>query len=278
MKKERADGELNTLIAHAGDLLARAEKGVLCSSPFLSMRQAAELCAAFPGDIGRPAGARAVFYGGYAGAERCMLFFLPEYLTAMLSDVPGRVGFAEWRELLAAEWDEAVGVLSVRGSGYRVLDHRDYLGSLLSLGIEREVIGDIVVTDEHTALVFCARKMVNYLLGEWKTVGADTVKVTETMVPEDFCVEHRFLEIHDTIASERLDCMVAALTNLSREKAQGLIRAGYVEADHMPEERVDRAIPPGTVLSIRTFGRYEIVGLDGQTKKGRWRLSARKFV
>ena len=97
-------------------------------------------------------------------------------------------------------------------------------------------------------------------------------------LPEDFTVERRFQMIHDTVASERLDCILAALTNLSREKAQGMIRAGLVEVDFLTEQRPDRAVPEGAMLSVRGYGRYEVIGTDGVTRKGRLRLHAKKFI
>ena len=274
MRREKGMEELDTLSAHVEDLGDRAEKGVLCSTSFLSLREQAQLSRSFPGLLA----SRGVFDGGFAGAERKKLYLLPDYLTAMLDSPVGKLPREALLPVLGEEWQADIAVLRVDGSGYRKLDHRDFMGALLGMGIERQVVGDIVVIDDDTAYVVCERKIAAYLLNEWKTVGSDTVKVAAVELPADFCPERRFLAIHDTVASGRLDCIVAALTNLSREKAQNLIRSGMVEVDHLPEERVDREVPAGAVLSLRGFGRFDVLGMEGQTKKGRFRLSARKYL
>ena len=207
-----------------------------------------------------------------------MLFCLPEYITDSIGLSVRECQREELAPWLSETWTESMTVLRVKGSGYKELDHRSYLGSLLSLGLERSVLGDIAVLSPHEALVVCERRIGDYLLGEWHTVGADTVKVEAVTLPEDFRMERKFQEIRDTVASDRLDCILAALTNLSREKAQGMIRAGLVDVDFITEQRTDRSVPDGAMLSVRGYGRYEVIGTDGVTRKGRLRLIARRFI
>lgn len=272
--RDHTEEQVRLLISHVDDLCRRADNGAISNTSFLTMREQIEIDRHL-GSAGREA---TVYWGGYAGSERKMLFCLPEYIYASL-ELPAReLGAAELRPWLGEIWQECMTVLRVKGSGYRELDHRDYLGSLLSLGIERAVIGDIVVQSASQALVVCERKIGDYLLSVWKTVGADSVKVSAVELPEDFFVERKFEDIRDTIASERLDCVLAALTNLSREKAQSMIRAGLVDVDFITEQRTDRSVPDGAILSVRGYGRYEIVGTDGMTRKGRLRLIAKKFI
>ena len=91
-----------------------------------------------------------------------------------------------------------------------------------------------------------------------------------------FC--KKTVPINDTVASRRLDCIVGALTNLSREKSQNLINSGMCEVDYLPELRVDRQIDEGAVISVRGYGKFFIKAFDGETKRGRIRLSAAKYV
>lgn len=276
--RDYTEEQLHLLLSHVDDLCRRAEGGVICHTAFLTMREQIEI----DRHIGSASRRATVYWGGYAGCERKMLFCLPDYITASLdalSTLPVReLGAAELRPWLDETWQESMAVLQVKGSGYKTLDHRAYLGSLLSLGIEREVLGDIVVQGDAQALVVCERRIADYLLSSWRTVGADTVRVSAVTLPEDFCVERQYEDIRDTIASERLDCVLAALTNLSRDKAQSMIRAGLVDVDFLTEQRPDRSVPSGAMLSVRGYGRYEVLGTDGVTKKGRLRLIARKFI
>jgi RNA-binding protein YlmH len=80
------------------------------------------------------------------------------------------------------------------------------------------------------------------------------------------------------VASARLDCVVASLANLSRDAAQQLIRDGRVDLDYKTEERVDRVVPTPATVSVRGVGKFRVLSLGEQTKKGRYRLSAEKFV
>lgn len=272
--RENTEEQLRLLLSHVDDLCRRAENGMIGNTSFLTMREQIEIDRHI-GSSGRRA---TLYWGGYTGSERKMLFCLPEYISESAGVPVRELGLEELTPWLGETFAECMTVLRVRGSGFCVLGHRSYLGSLLSLGIEREVLGDIVVVNPHEALVMCERKIADYLLSEWHTVGADSVKVTAVTLPEDFCVERKFQEIRDTIASDRLDCILAALTNLSREKAQNMIRAGLVDVDFITEQRTDRAVPDGAMLSVRGYGRYEIVGTDGVTRKGRLRLIAKKFL
>ena len=272
--KDHTEEQVRLLLSHVDDLMRRAEGGVIGHTAFLTMREQIEI----DRHIGSAGRKKTAFWGGYEGSERKMLFCLPDYISEVSEVAVREMAVEELRPWLSESWEESMAVLRVKGSGYKELDHRSYLGSLLSLGIERAVLGDIVVESPHDALVVCERKIADYLLTQWKTVGADTVKVSEIVLPEDFRVERKFQEIRDTIASDRLDCILAALTNLSREKAQNMIRSGLVDVDFITEQRTDRSVPDGAMLSVRGYGRYEIVGTDGITRKGRLRLIAKKFI
>ena len=272
--RDHTEEQVRLLLSHVDDLCRRAEGGVIGHTAFLTMREQIEI----DRHIGSAGQKNTVFWGGYEGSERKMLFCLPEYIADSAGLPVRECQREELVPWLGESWEESMAVLRVKGSGYKELDHRSYLGSLLSLGIERAVLGDIVVESPHEALVICERRIGDYLLSEWHTVGADTVKVSAVTLAEDFRVERKFQEIRDTIASDRLDCVLAALTNLSREKAQGMIRAGLVDLDFITEQRTDRSVPDGAMLSVRGYGRYEVVGTDGVTRKGRLRLIAKKFI
>lgn len=272
--KDHSEEQLRLLLSHVDDLCRRAEGGAVENTSFLTMREQIEI----DRHIGSSGRRTTVFWGGYEGSERKMLFCLPEYISDSVGLPIRELQHEELAPWLRETWEECMSVLRVKGSGYKELDHRSYLGSLLSMGIEREVLGDIVVQSPHEALVVCERRIADYLLSEWHTVGADTVKVSSTVLPDDFRVERKYQEIRDTVASDRLDCVLAALTNLSREKAQGMIRAGLVDVDFITEQRTDRSVPSGAMLSVRGYGRFELVGMDGVTRKGRLRLVAKKFI
>ena len=171
-----------------------------------------------------------------------------------------------------------ISAISVKGSGFVRLSHRDFMGSLLGMGIERSVIGDIVVTDTESAVVMCDSKIADFLINEWTEVGHDKVRCSRVTPGEDFAPERKYAPISDTVASARLDCIVAALCNLSRERARVCVVSGLCELNYECEERPDREVVPPALISVRGYGKFKVCSIGEQTKKGRFRLAAQKFV
>jgi RNA-binding protein YlmH len=213
------------------------------------------------------------FFGGYDGSERNRLFALPEYMGDL-----EKYDFSNITENYGETVFDAVSAVKISGSGYRKLTHRDYLGSLLGLGIERGVIGDIALLDDFSAVVFCDRRIAEFILLELKKVASDTVKTARFEVSSDFSNTPEFQLLSDTVASARFDCVVSALTGLSREKAQSVIRIGDAELNYFKEDRADRTVDEGSVISVRGYGKFVVVGLSEHTKKGRLRLQANKYI
>lgn len=265
----RREGEDSLFEARIEDLCRRAEKRFEpAMGDFLSPGEAAVAKIALARI--RPDGIP-VFFGGYAGSERTRLLVLPSYMEPE-EPIDTDVLWIQYPEIAR----EAVAAVRIQGSGYRKLSHRDYMGSVLALGIERSVIGDIVPQDDFSAIVFCVPGMAAFLAQELKKIGSDAVHTAPFDIPKDFTVERQFQAVRDTVASARLDCIVAALAGLSREKAQIAIRSDQVEVDHLPEDRVDRIVSADSVIAVRRVGKFIIRSVDEQTKKGRYRLVADK--
>ena len=260
--------------ARLEDALRKSNSGSVAYIPFLTMpeRRRAER-------ILNAHGMRDAywFWGGHPTAERACLFLLPDYLVAILPEEENEREAALF-DYLADELKDAVVSLHIKGSGFRNLSHRDYLGAILGLGIERDAIGDVAVQDEHSAILFCPRTLGAFLIGELTKVGSDTVRSRECTIDESFTDGKKYRPISDTVASARLDCVVAALCNLSREAAQGAVRSGLVEVDFEPEERVDTILEPPITVSVRGHGRFILRSFDGETKKGRLRLRADQLI
>ena len=108
--------------------------------------------------------------------------------------------------------------------------------------------------------------------------GRDTVRIFEYSVSDGFENEREYKDVFDTVASPRLDCIVAALANLSREKAKALIVSGQVMVNHIPEERTDITVGEGDVVTVRSYGKFRIESLADKTKKDRYKLIAKKYI
>lgn len=258
------------LAARLDDMVTRAMRGELACGNFLSPADAA-----FLSRIARERGIEKSFllFGGYCDAERAVPIILPEFVSEYDGDTEENA-----REFFADALNGAVRAIRIKGSGYRTLSHRDYLGSLLALGIERDRLGDIIIQNDFEAVVFCSGSVLDFLLAHIDRIASDKVAVTKFIPDSHFSAKKEFLPISDTVASARLDCIVAALTNLSREKAQAAIKGGLCELDYVIEERCGREIIPPCIISVRGMGKYNVLSFDGETRRGRIRLIAQKYV
>lgn len=253
------------LLARAEELCARARNGEITYTAFLTPAEQHALFCAMPWAKNQM---RAD--GGYLAAERARIFFLPSYLQEMEEETLSAC--------LADVREECLISLQIKGSGFRELHHKDFLGAVLNLGIERDAIGDLCVTDAHTAVLFCDRVMEKFLSENLARVANDAVKITRVTLPEGFDGGRKFQQISDTVASPRADSVVAALANLSRERAQAMFREGLVEINYEPAEKPDQQLEKNCVIVIRGKGKFIIRSLDEQTKKGRIRLQADKYL
>ncbi len=261
--------EQRLFYARLDDLGRRARGGIVAHSAFLTPSEA---MAAGRYLAAQGYGEGICFFGGYFEAQRKQIFLLPDYI-----DTDG-VGDMELYEMLRDTYDEAMCALALDGSGFRTLTHRDYMGSVLALGIERDAIGDICVRDDSSALLVCTPDAARLILSELTSVGRDTVKVRKTELDVNMPSTQRYQPMSDTVASERLDCVVAALCSLSRERAQGKISAGLVELNYEMAEKNDVRVGSGDIISVRGCGKFAIRDLSSATRKGRLRLFADKYI
>ena len=257
------DKDIQSLYARLDDLRGRAVRGEMGMSAFLSPREL-HYAEAFL----KRQGVNFFSFGGYNGAERRRVYLLPEYME----------GIGNAHALEDFGYYSHISALSVRGSGFEKLSHRTVMGSLLGLGIERSVIGDIIMIDEQSAIVLCDESITDFLLLCWKKAGRDTVKLEKIILSSDFAPKREYAPISDTVSSPRLDCVVAAVCNLSREKARDAIVDGTVELDYDVEARPDRDVAPPCLISVRGYGKFRILSVSDKTKKGRYRLQAEKFL
>jgi RNA-binding protein YlmH len=158
--------------------------------------------------------------------------------------------------------------------------HTRFVYIQLALGIERCVIGDIAVTDDHTAVLFVKAAMAEYLTTALERIGSDKVHIRP--LPDEEAIQtpdtRRWEMFSDTVASLRLDGIVSAATNLSRDRAKQLVSGGFVDVDFRPCDAPDTELTAGTYLSIRGHGRYLFSDVDGTSKKGRIRIRIKKLI
>ncbi len=195
--------------------------------------------------------------GGYPDAERQVLAVIPDYL------MPEEIVFPFC-------------AVAFHYRSTRQLSHRDVLGTLLSAGLRRDKIGDILC-GEGISVVYLWDELVDFVCEQITKVGGEGIKVTPHYDGE-LPLTKQYLALNETVASPRLDCLVKALLHCSREESAQLIRIGNVSVNHIPLQEVSRSIEAPCTVSIKGSGRFLIDQLGPPTKKGRLALTARKCI
>jgi len=196
--------------------------------------------------IARLQGVEAAFDGGWTEAERVQVCFHPDWEEAEFT--------LRWMEI---RWN----------AKFAHCDHRDLLGSLMALGMDRAFFGDLIALEDK-AYLCTTPEMASRLPVEWTKAGNTPIAVRELDEPPEIEPPQGQL-LRDTVASLRLDAVLAAGLKASRGQAAEMIRAGLVSVDHAVEERTDRALNAGQLLSIRGFGRIRLKEVGQPTRKDR---------
>lgn len=249
--------EREVMAGHFRDLAARSyNNGVYTFSEFLGEADLAVLMS-IRNELGY---AGMTLFGGTENSERCMVRFGKESELCYTEDFP--------ISCLKAE------PVSSRFAGQT--GHRDYLGALMGLGIERNLLGDIIIK-EHTAYIFCLSRIADYICENLRQVRQTSIYVVRLdSVPED--AGSVLKETLVTAASERLDAVIARLYNLSRNESQNLFAAGKVFVGGLPCENTGHQCRDGEKISVRGYGKFIYRGLTGTTGKGRARILLEVYI
>lgn len=206
-----------------------------------------------------------LFFGGTDEAEYTVAGFFPAYLF--------------YDENYNPEKDFPVRTVEARGSGFRRLSHRDFLGSLMALGIERETIGDIFVAEDgYSAYIVCLDKTADYLLQFFTAAAND--KITCRLCDGGSIVlpEKKFETLSVTVASPRLDALLSSALNVSREEAARLVSSGGVSVDHVVCTDKGRTLSEGSLLSVRGYGRYRLSAFGDRNRRDRLRVTLLRYI
>lgn len=197
-------------------------------------------------------------FGGYDSAERKVFGVFPD-----------------WQEPTEEEFP--IAVLKITKKYEKELNHRHYLGTILSLGIERNKIGDIL-PEESGATIFVLEDIAQF-------IKENITKIAGLGVDIDICnygdvkiPEKRFELIDIVAASMRLDACLAAILKISRKEAKNLALSGKVLINHLEPKSEDAKLSLGDLLSIRGFGRVEILETGGKTRSDRIHITVKKYI
>lgn len=187
-------------------------------------------------------------YGGYDGAERCIAAFGYDCEEAQFPICVVKI------EPVAQKFADK-------------LSHRDFLGSLMGLGIKREVLGDILIK-ENIGYLFCLDSIAEFIVQNISKIRHTTVKC-EIIGEVIESIQSTAVETQEIVASERLDVLVAAVYRLSRNAVKEYFTERKVFVNSVLCENFSFIPKEGDIISVRGMGRFVFNGVSGKTKKGR---------
>lgn len=205
-------------------------------------------------------------FGGYGFSERQMAAFLPDAFYMYIDD----------EAILQSYPICIIKISSLHAKYAEDLGHRDYLGALLNLGIERSRLGDIIIQGNH-AYVFASEKIADYIVEELCRIRHTTV-MAQIVESAEFSYEPKYEEIKGTVASVRLDALLSLAYNSSRSKLTALIEGGRVFVNGKMITGNGYRVKENDIISVRGIGRFRYNGIISETKKGRYCVSVYKYV
>ncbi len=197
--------------------------------------------------------------GGYQGAERQVITIFHDYLPR--ETVPSSVALVKIENK----------------NRFKTLSHRDYLGSVLNLGLKREKIGDILVHPQYCHMIV-DREIRDYIRFQLEKVGNAPVEVQPDDLKNLDIPEEAVKEIRGSVSSLRLDAVLGLGCKLSRKDAQSLIKKGDVKVNFQVALKVGQELNEGDRISAKGFGRINICTLGEKTKSGRMKIKLEKLL
>lgn len=240
----------------AAEWVERAEQHSVKLTDFLDPRQQFILTTL----VHRSSDVQVRFEGGHEQAERKRALVAPDY--RMLDEENMGISL-----IAVTSLDDKL----------RELDHSDYMGSILALGMKRDKIGDIHASDSGCHFLV-AEEVADYMRLNLQQVHR--VHVQTELLPLDQLKASavKLEEMNLSVASLRLDGVVSDVYHLSRAKILIPIKAGRCKVNWKQEEDPSKTLQPGDVVSLQGFGRFKVLEVEGLTKKGRFRVKIGKYA
>ena len=199
-------------------------------------------------------------FGGYDDAERCIIAMYPDYFDDDDLEYPIKTVEIKHNAKFSSK-----------------LSHRDYLGSILGLGIERTKIGDIIVLDD-AAYCFAESSIADYICVNLEKIGHTKVKSELSNVQRTDIFEKKMDLRNTTVSSLRADTVFGVVFAKSRSEVQDLIRGRKASINWIEIDSVSLTLNEGDVLSLKGSGRGKLVEVIGTTKKGKISIIVGRYV
>lgn len=197
-------------------------------------------------------------YGGYEGAERIRIAFVDSHFQGNVD-----MGIVA----LKVSWDPR----------FRLLTHRDVLGSLLGLGIERTKFGDIIM-GQGGAQILVDSTIADFIVQNFIKIAMVTVSADIISLDDIAPKEEKIKEVRTTVASLRLDAVASSGFSVSRTKLVSAINAGLLQVNWQPAKGPSQEVKEGDVISMRGRGRMKVEAITGTSRKGRIGVYLKRFM
>lgn len=205
------------------------------------------------------------FFGGAGEAERKVLIIYPEKLSKEMAEKNHSKIISVIKITLPIDLDDEY-------------DHRRYLGAIMKLGTEREMVGDISVKSRGAEIIV-KNEIQDFLVQNLSSLTRFSSATIEVETIEDLKkIEAKKIEITQIVASLRLDNIVASLARTSRNKAVEILEQERVFLNFQNETKSSKQVKVGDIITIRGKGRFEFKEISGNTRKGRFVIKIDKYV
>ena len=153
---------------------------------------------------------------------------------------------------------------------YYNIEHKHVLGTLMSLGIKRKTIGDIIIDDKKDIYFSSTNEIAKFLVNELQFINHAKIELE----PIDYEIENiiKYEEKEIFTSSYRLDGIISGVYNISRSKSQEMIISGLVYVNHIENMNVNHNVKENDVINVRHYGKFTISELIGNTRSGRLRI------
>lgn len=196
-------------------------------------------------------------FGGIENAERAVIQIYPDYYDESSIQAP-------------------IKCLKLTGDVSN-LSHKDFLGGLLNLGINRSKVGDILVYKDNGVLIV-KDEIVNFVLLNLEKIGNKNMKIEEVEF-NDLSIPHvKYKELNEFLSSARLDIVISSAYNISRTESQSIIKSNKVKVNWENINKVSKELEEGDMTSVRGYGRIILYSIEGFSKKGKLKAIIRILI
>ncbi|WP_068449367.1 YlmH/Sll1252 family protein [Caviibacter abscessus] len=173
------------------------------------------------------------------------------------------------------DFDFPIKLLEIKvNNKFKTYTNRDFLGSIMALNIKRSLLGDIFVKN-NVAYVYVLEDIVEFIMSNLKKIGLNNCLIS---ISDKKDLEFKFESLYLTISSNRLDNLICAITNMSRNESVLYIEQGFCKLNYELCLQKSKIIDSGSILSLKKYGRFLVGSAVRRTKKDKIVINIQKFI